>query len=104
MKEARFAWSIQWFIKIIKQYNWFFHLLVFIFFQFIFYQFDGSKIWMIFNLNETGEKGVELLHWVFSRFQPYQTTELNFVTFFWFIILTLHGISFMRIILKRNIN
>lgn len=74
------------------RFSWWNHLLLFIVVQVIFILFDGSKIWMIFNLNKLGERFASNLDWVFGWFQFYKSEQLNFFTVTWIGILMIHGI------------
>lgn len=86
------------------RFAWLIHLLVFVMAQVIFTFFDGAKVWMIFNLNDMGKKGVAYFDWLFGSFQVYDSEQLNFVTVVWIIALVLHGIETIIGKLTRKYN
>lgn len=73
-----------------KRFSWLLHLLLFALFQITFILFDGSEVWIIFNLNKTGEWVVSHLDWLFTKFQMYNSGQLNIVTVVWGSLLILH--------------
>ncbi|NBJ70294.1 MULTISPECIES: hypothetical protein [Clostridia] len=83
-------------IIFLKRYSWFVHLFIFIVSQVLFILFDGSKIWMIFHLNDYGKWAVSELHWLFETFRIHEREGLNYVTVVWMGALILHGIACIK--------
>lgn len=75
------------------RFTWLLHLLLFVIVQIIFSLTDGAKIWIIFNLNDLGEKFVATFDWLFNSFQLYDSKQLNYVTVVWIGALLLHGVE-----------
>ncbi|MFD1435547.1 YfzA family protein [Kroppenstedtia eburnea] len=72
--------------------RWLLHLSIFAIFQLLFILFDGSRMWIIFNLNDNGEKMVSLLRPLFDGIQFYASEQLNYVTVVWGIVVVVHGV------------
>lgn len=86
----------------LRRFSWLINFILFLIFQLLFYWYDGSGIWIILGLNDWGEKMYQFMENIFYPIIPYETVQLNFFTYYWLLVLLLHGLVSLIMLVRKN--